>query len=398
MFEVLRSRRARLTALVLASSALLLVAACSSKSSSSTSTTSPSGSNASSTTLVAPTPVSVPAWTPPVQATDLMSDASVPKVVSYGSDSNQTLEVFQSSGDAQGTIVYIHGGAWEGGSMQQNTSAVIQSQEEQERAADLAQLTKLASDGVLNQLKPQLTTGWDIVSINYRLATATAGPGVRATQLMNDVDHAMRYIVANAEALDLDMSAFVISGGSAGGHLVLMEALTAASGQFMDPSLPSNLKKVKLSFDGVIAMVAPTDLTTLYLVGGPLAPPGQEALLGCSLQNPPYTAGMPQCNESVVNQFSPITYTKDAISKGVTLPPAYFAYGGLDTLVLISTQGMPEINAWAPASGPGQTWYDLPPQGTHNIDDNVNDLALDNWLDNVATANWTGPNAKTPTN
>jgi hypothetical protein len=80
------------------------------------------------------------------------------------------------------------------------------------------------------------------------------------------------------------------------------------------------------------------------------------------------------------------------------LPPAYFAYGGLDTLVLISTQGMPQINAWAAASGPNQTWYDLPPQGTHNIDDNVNELALDNWLDNVANATWTGPNAKTPMN
>ena len=396
MSEVFRSRRARLAALVLTSSLLLLAASCSSKSSSSTSTT--SGPVSSSSTTVPNTPVSVPAWTPPVQATDLMPDAPTPKVVSYGSDPNQSLEVFQSSGDSQGTIVYIHGGAWEGGSMQQNTSAVIQAQEEQERAADLAQLTKLGSEAVLDQLKPQLSTGWDIVSINYRLATATAGPGIRATQLMNDVDHAMRYIVLNAKALDLDMSTFVISGGSAGGHLVLMEALTAASGQFMDPTLPSNLKNVKLSFDGVIAMVAPTDLNTLYLVGGPLAPPGQEALLGCSLQNPPYTAGMPQCNGSVVNQFSPITYTKAAISNGVTLPPAYFAYGGLDTLVLISTQGMPEINAWAAASGPGQTWYDLPPQGTHNIDDNVNDLALDNWLDNVANTTWTGPNAKTPTN
>ena len=333
-----------------------------------------------------------------MQATDLMADASTPKVVSYGSDPNQNLEVFQSSGDAQGTIVYIHGGAWEGGSMQQNTSAIIQAQEEQERTAEFVQLAKLASSGALDELKPQLSTGWDIVSINYRLATATSGPGIRATQLMNDVDHAMRYIVANAKALDLDMSTFIISGGSAGGHLALMEALTASSGQFMDPALPSNLKNVKLSFDGVIAMVAPTDLNTLYLVGGPLAPPGQEALLGCSLQNPPFTAGMPQCNESVVNQFSPLTYTKAAKANGVTLPPAYFAYGGLDTLVLISTQGMPEIDAWAAASGPNQTWYDLPPQGTHNIDDNINDLALNNWLDNVASATWTGPNAKTPTN
>ncbi|MTA87519.1 MAG: hypothetical protein F2549_00695, partial [Actinobacteria bacterium] len=134
-----------------------------------------------------------------MQATDLMPDASTPKVVSYGSDPNQNLEVFQSSGDAQGTIVYIHGGAWEGGSMQQNTSAIIQAQEEQERTAEFVQLAKLASSGVLDELKPQLSRGWDIVSINYRLATATSGPGIRATQLMNDVDHAMRYIVANAK-------------------------------------------------------------------------------------------------------------------------------------------------------------------------------------------------------
>lgn len=385
----------RLAAVVLISFLALVVAACGSNGSSTTTT---SQSASPSSTLVPNTPVSVPAWTPPVQATDLMTDASTPKVVSYGSDPNQSLEVFQSSGDAQGTIVYIHGGAWEGGSMQQNTSAIIQAQEEQERTAEFVQLAKLASSGVLDELKPQLSRGWDIVSINYRLATATSGPGIRATQLMNDVDHAMRYIVANAKALDLDMSTFIISGGSAGGHLALMEALTASSGQFMDPALPSNLKKVKLSFDGVIAMVAPTDLNTLYLVGGPLAPPGQEALLGCSLQNPPFTAGMPQCNESVVNQFSPLTYTKAARVNGVTLPPAYFAYGGLDTLVLISTQGMPEIDPWAAASGPNETWYDLPPQGTHNIDDNVNDLALNNWLDNVASATWTGPNAKTPTN
>lgn len=395
MSEANRSTRIRLAAVALISFLLLLVAACGSNGSSTTPT---SQSASPSSTLVPSTPVSVPAWTPPVQATDLMPDASTPKVVSYGSDPNQSLEVFLSSGDPQGTIVYIHGGAWEGGSMQQNTSAIIQAQEEQERTAEFVQLAKLASSGVLDELKPQLSRGWDIVSINYRLATATSGPGIRATQLMNDVDHAMRYIVANAKALGLDMSTFIISGGSAGGHLALMEALTASSGQFMDPALPSNLKKVKLSFDGVIAMVAPTDLNTLYLVGGPLAPPGQEALLGCSLQNPPFTAGMPQCNESVVNQFSPLTYTKAARANGVTLPPAYFAYGGLDTLVLISTQGMPEINAWAAASGPNQTWYDLPPQGTHNIDDNVNDLALNNWLDNVASATWTGPNAKTPAN
>ena len=243
------SKRGRLAAVVLTSSFLVLVVACSSKDSSSTSTTAGSASSSSST-AVPNTPVSVPAWTPPAQATDLMADASTPQVVSYGSDPNQNLEVFQSTGEPQGTIVYVHGGAWEGGSMQQNTSAIIQAQEAQERTAEFVQLSKLASNGVLDELKPQLSTGWDIVSIDYRLATATSGPGIRATQLMNDVDHAMRYIVANAKTLDLDMSTFIISGGSAGGHLALMEALTAASGQFIDPTISSDLKKVKLSFDG----------------------------------------------------------------------------------------------------------------------------------------------------
>jgi len=38
-----------------------------------------------------------------------------------------------------------------------------------------------------------------------------------------------------------------------------------------------------------------------------------------------------------------------------------------------------------------------PPAGSHNIDDNVNGIALDEWLANVSSGNWTGPGALTPT-
>lgn len=372
----------------------VFASACSSKSSESTTTTT---AGATTTSRAVPnTPVSVPAWTPPVQATDLMTDASTPTVVSYGSDPNQNLEVFQSSGDPQGTIVYIHGGAWYGGSMQQNTSAVIQAQEEQERTAEFAQISNAASTSILNSLKPRLSQGWDIVSIDYRLATDASGPGIRATQMLNDVDHAMRYIIANAKNLNLDMSAFVLSGGSAGGHLALMEALTASSGQFIDPALPSSLKNVKVAFDGVIAMVAPSDLSTVWQTGG-IGTVGTDAVLGCAQESPAVISGMPACDSATIAKFSPITYTKAAVSAGTILPPAYFAYGGQDTLVLISTQGQPEIAQWTLAAGPNQTWFDFPPLGTHNIDDNVNDLALDNWLANVSANTWSGSSAQTPT-
>ena len=371
----------------------VFASACSSKSSESTTTT----LGATTTSRAVPnTPVSVPAWTPPVQATDLTTDASTPTVVSYGSDPNQNLEVFQSSGDPQGTIVYIHGGAWYGGSMQQNTSAVVQAQEEQERSAEFAQISNEAATGALSELKPRLSQGWDIVSIDYRLATDAAGPGIRAKQIMNDVDHAIRYIIANAKQLNLDMTSFVLSGGSAGGHLALMEALTASSGQFIDPSLPSALKNVKVAFDGIIAMVAPSDLSTVWQTGG-IGTVGTDAVLGCAQESPAVIAGMPSCDPSIVATFSPITYTKAAASAGTILPPAYFAYGGQDTLVLISTQGQPEIAQWTLAAGPNQTWFDLPPLGTHNIDDNVNDLALDNWLANVSANTWSGSSAQTPT-
>jgi acetyl esterase/lipase len=374
--------------------AALLLSGCGSEST-------PGGDASSTTSVPAPaptnTPVSVPAWTPPISSTSLMVDASTPEVVSYGSDPAQTLEVFQSSGDPMGTIIYIHGGAWEGGSAQANTSAIILNEEEQEKAAEFRQLSSESATNTGDRLKKQLGRGWDVVSINYRLATSTAGPGVRAAQILNDVDHAMRYTVANASKLGLDMHKLVLSGGSAGGHLALMEALTSSTGQFTDPALPANLKSVKVAFDGVIAMVAPSDLNTLYKAGG-VAPIGEEALLGCSYQNTPAITSMPPCAPSLADQFSPIVYTKAAAANGTKLPPAYFAYGGQDTLVINATQGQPEVTAWADAAGPDQTWYDFPPTGTHNIDDNVNELALNYWLDNVESGKWTGPGAEQPSN
>jgi acetyl esterase/lipase len=345
------------------------------------------GSAGSATTVAVNTPVSVPTWTPPDAATALASDSPTPTVVSYGTNPNETLEVIQSTGDPQGTLIYVHGGGWTSGSMQQNTSTIVMAQDSQERLAEFQQLSTQAETGAAAQLTPQLKRGWDIVSINYDLATDASGEGVRGTQMMNDVDQAARYIRANATQLGLDLTKVVLSGGSAGGHLALMEALTASSGEYMAPDLPEDLKKVKVSFDAIIAMVAPTDMNTLWQVGY-IAPVSEASMLGCSPSPTPAIAGMQACSQTTIDAWSPLYLTRQADEKGTRLPPAYFAYGGSDELVLYATQGRPEIEAWAAASGKDQTWYDYPPLGTHNIDNNVNGDALALFLDDVAAGDW----------
>ena len=371
---------------------VLFIASCSSSSSSSSSST----TTATPTTIAHGPPISVPAATQAVTTSSLEGAAVQPQVYSYGSNSAQKLEVYQSSGDEAGTIFYIHGGAWMGGDMNGFTSTLVLSEEAQERLSEFNQITTTAGNNSLAQLKSQLTGGWDIVSINYRLATDASGPGIRAQQMMNDVDTAVRYTLANASKMDINTGKFVMSGGSAGGHLALMEALTGPQGTYKAPNLPADLEKVTVKFDGVLTMVAPTDLAALYKAGG-IAPGGVEALLGCTLGNPPAIAGNQPCDPNLVAQFSPLVLTKQAVANGTILPPAYFIYGGLDTLVVIATQGTPEVNEWAMATGVNQCWYDFPPNAGHTSDDQVNQLAVDNWLDNVWSGNWTGPNAKMPT-
>jgi len=149
-------------------------------------------------------------------------------------------------------------------------------------------------------------------------------------------------------------------------------------------------------FDGIVPFVAPTDIATFAQAGG-LAPAAEEALLGCTTLPTVALPGSRPCPDmNLAESLSPITLTRAAATNGTTLMPAYFGYGGSDQLVLISTQGTPEVQAWSVAAGVDQTWYDFPPTGTHNLEDTINQEALADWLDNVASGQWTGSKAEKP--
>jgi acetyl esterase/lipase len=191
----------------------------------------------------------------------------------------------------------------------------------------------------------------------------------------------------DADELGLDLSTLVIAGGSAGGHLALMHTLGAPTDELVDPELPPELAAVPATVDGVVAVVAPTDLRTEWMAGG-VAPGGQESLLGCTLADEAAIPGMGPCDLTMVDRYSPLWWANDAVVDGRSLSPAYFAYGGADTLVPMETQGTPIIETWAAAADAGRTWVDHPPEGGHDLDRSMNRAALSEWLDHLDSGRW----------
>jgi acetyl esterase/lipase len=331
--------------------------------------------------------VAVPARTGDIGPTAAAQLAPDPVEVAYGPDPMHRMDVYATAGDSLGTIMYIHGGGWNGGSKDANTAPIVLSTQADLRDTASPLLAEVDETAGERLIFAQIQNGWDVVSIDYRLATPAPGDGIRAAEILNDVDRAVRYTRAHAAELGLNMDAFVLAGGSAGGHLALMETQGAPSDAFADSTLPSKLASTDPRIDATIAMVAPTDLSNFWEAGG-IAPPSSESLLGCTQDVAPAIPGMPECDDQVVDDYSPLVWSRRYAGDGGSLPPAYFAYGGQDTLVKIETQGAPNIKAWAGAAGPERTWVDLPPDGGHNIDDTVNYIAFNSWLARVASGTW----------
>lgn len=124
--------------------------------------------------------------------------------VAYGDDPAQRLDVWARpevvTGSGAPVLIEVHGGAWSGGDKRNEAQPL------------LAHLTR---------------HGWVCVTVNYRL-----GPGERWPSMIIDVKRAIAWVRADIVRYGGDPDFVAITGGSAGGHLAALAALTPNDPEF----------------------------------------------------------------------------------------------------------------------------------------------------------------------
>ena len=203
--------------------------------------------------------------------------------VAYGVDPLQKMDIYLPANRSTATtkvIILIHGGGWISG--------------------DKADIT--SSD--IDTLKRRIPD-YAIININYRLAALPAINTFPTQEL--DVKTAVDFIYANRSTY-LISDKFVILGGSAGGHLALLQAYKYQS--------PVKIK-------AVIDFYGPTDMVDMY--NNPGAYP--QASIALLLNGTPIT------NPTLYQQSSPLTY-----ATAVNACPTIILQGDLDVLVNATRQ------------------------------------------------------------
>ena len=118
--------------------------------------------------------------------------APAPQTMSYGSDPLQALNLWVPAGATSAPLVmFVHGGGWKRGSKDNATS---------------------------RSLPGHLTAqGYAVASIDYRLV-----PGATVEQQAADVAASLAHLLARADSFGIDRSRVVMTGHSAGAHLVAL--------------------------------------------------------------------------------------------------------------------------------------------------------------------------------
>lgn len=136
------------------------------------------------------------------------------------------LDVYRPATNAEGrpALVYLHGGGWVMG-------------DKKDQGIPLC--NHLAS------------LGWVCVNANYRLSPAATYP-----EQVIDAKAAVAWLRANAGEYGVDPAFIAIAGGSAGGHIAAMAALTPG-----DPSLQPGFEDGDSSIQAVVTFYGAYDLT-----------------------------------------------------------------------------------------------------------------------------------------
>jgi acetyl esterase/lipase len=121
----------------------------------------------------------------------------------YGTANNVQLklDVWQNK-DAKTplpTVLYIHGGGWIFGDR----------------------------TGAVPELLPYLQKGWNVVNVEYRMASQSLAPAA-----VEDSRCALRWVYRNADKFHFDPDRIIVTGHSAGGHLALTTGMLTADAGF----------------------------------------------------------------------------------------------------------------------------------------------------------------------
>jgi len=141
--------------------------------------------------------------------------------------------------------------------------------------------------------------------------------------ILPDIDRATRYIRAHADELGVDPNRLGIGGGSAGGHLSLMQGARGSEG---NPNAPDPIDRVSSKVQAVACFFPPTD----FLNWGST---GVNALTVENLKPfyAPFQAASREPDElaRACKFASPVTYV------GKHMPPTLIIHGDKDALVPI---------------------------------------------------------------
>lgn len=176
-----------------------------------------------------------------------------------GCGGSQTLDIYRAHGTTPETrtdgeprkvAIWVHGGGFIGGD-------------------------KVGS--VSKYLGGLLDDGWDLVSVNHRLASDS---GNQFPVPLMDLKRAVRWVKANAAEQGWNPDHVAAIGHSAGGNLVEMLAVTADRSDLEDPTLPPELAAVDSSITSAVGLASVSDLRTFR--DTKVFPGVVETYIGCS--------------------------------------------------------------------------------------------------------------------